>query len=158
MVYKRYPYIHRYYYYPAAKPPQEKSTNQENKLPKDIPETLEDVTGAKNLLGEKQPHNMKSAENTKSTENMKLAGNIKSIAEEIPMPNEKEDGKIPEASSAPGVRTSTVRYKYSNFPLAKSILNKINFEDILILALILILMHEEKKDDMLIIALVYLLL
>jgi len=126
MVYKRYPYIHRNYYYPAPKPPQEKSINQEDKSHKDIP-------------GEKNPE-------------------ISKLAEEIPMPNEKEDGKIPEASSAPGVRTSTVRYKYSNFPLAKSILNKINFEDILILALILILMHEEKKDDMLIIALVYLLL
>jgi len=158
MVYKRYPYIHRYYYYPAAKPPQEKSTNQENKLPKDIPETLEDVTGAKNLLGEKQPHNMKSAENTKSTENMKLAGNIKSIAEEIPMPNEKEDGKTPETFPVTGVRTSSLRRKSSSFPLVKYILNRINFEDLLIIAIILILLHEEKRDDMLLIALAYLLL
>lgn len=126
MVYKRYPYIHRNYFYPTPGPSRSKNSSKGDKEHKDIP-------------GVKDPENIK-------------------LAEEIPMPNEREDIKIPEAPSASGFQTSITRHKQSSFPLARFFQGRINFEDILIIAIIFILMHEEKRDDMLLIALVYLLL
>jgi hypothetical protein len=126
MVYKRYPYLHRNYYYPTPKSARSKNSSQEDKSQKDV--TRE-----------------------------KVSDNIKLI-EEIPMPNETEDIKSPEVPSTPGFRTAMTEYGHSNFPLARLFPHKINFEDILIIAIIFILMREEKRDDMLLIALVYLLL
>lgn len=126
MVYKRYPYLHRNYYYPTPRAPREKSTSQ-------------------------------SGNTDEVNQSDKDSENIKPV-EEIPMPNEEEDIKIPEASSASGLRTPFSGHKHSGFSLSKLFSKKIDLEDILIIAIILIIMHEGKRDDMLLIALIYLLL
>ena len=125
MVYRRYPYLHRNYYYSEPKPPREKNTEQ--------------VNDNKDILEEKGSKNIK-------------------LAEDIPMPNEKENIRNPEASFTPGFKTSIIGQRNSKFSLSSILPENLNFEDILILGIIFILLYEGKKDDMLLVVLIYLLI
>ncbi|NSW91610.1 MAG: hypothetical protein HPY74_13215 [Firmicutes bacterium] len=82
----------------------------------------------------------------------------KKKAEEIPLPNELEHIPGPGSSSQTGPEVINKSRENSAFPFLNIFSRKIQFEEIVILGLIFLLLNEEIRDDILLVVLIYILL